>query len=133
MKPEIEDRLNRSEIQVGAKGPHFCMFVRDGCLAVVPCDEDTFGQRVRDLRKQQKIDQRTLAERVAARLQAHGGRGFDVTYLSKIENDRVDFAAFPSEATIRKLAEVLDSDVDDLLLKAEKIPDHIRKRGSTGR
>jgi hypothetical protein len=44
VKPEIEDRLNRSEIQVGAKGPHFCMFVRDGCLAVVPCDDDIFGE-----------------------------------------------------------------------------------------
>ena len=43
MKPEIEGRLHRSEIQVGAKGPHYCMFVRDGCVAVVPCDEDTFG------------------------------------------------------------------------------------------
>jgi len=43
VKREIEDRLNRSEIQVGAKGPHYCMFLRDGCLAVVPCDDETFG------------------------------------------------------------------------------------------
>ncbi len=43
MKREIEDRLNRSEIQVGAKGPHYCMFMRDGCLAVVPYEAETFG------------------------------------------------------------------------------------------
>ena len=54
--------------------------------------------------------------------------GINFTYLSKIENDKVDFAAFPSEETIRKLAKVLDADVDELLLMAEKIPDHIRRR-----
>ena len=43
MKPEIEDRLNRSEIQVAARGLHHCMFLRDGCLAVVPCEGETFG------------------------------------------------------------------------------------------
>jgi transcriptional regulator with XRE-family HTH domain len=46
--------------------------------------------------------------------------------LSKIENDKVDFAAFPSEATIRKLARALAAEEDELLLLAEKIPDHIR-------
>jgi transcriptional regulator with XRE-family HTH domain len=78
----------------------------------------TFGQKIRELRRAKKLGQRAVAAAV----------GINFTYLSKIENDRVDFAAFPSEGTIRKLAEVLDADVDELLLMAEKIPDQIRKR-----
>jgi transcriptional regulator with XRE-family HTH domain len=78
----------------------------------------TFGQKIRELRKAKKLGQRAVAAEV----------GINFTYLSKIENDKVDFAAFPSEETIRKLASVLDGDVDELLLMAEKIPDHIRKR-----
>jgi transcriptional regulator with XRE-family HTH domain len=78
----------------------------------------TFGQKIRELRRAKKLGQRAVAAAV----------GINFTYLSKIENDKVDFAAFPSEATIRKLAEVLDADVDELLLMAKKIPDHIRER-----
>lgn len=43
MKPEITDRLDRSEIRVLSKGQNFCVFVRDGCLAMVPWDRETFG------------------------------------------------------------------------------------------
>ena len=78
----------------------------------------TFGQRIKELRKAKGLGQRAVAAQV----------GINFTYLSKIENDKVDFAAFPSEETIRKLAKVLEADVDELLLMAEKIPDHIRKR-----
>jgi transcriptional regulator with XRE-family HTH domain len=78
----------------------------------------TFGQRIRELRKAKGLGQRAVAAAV----------GINFTYLSKIENDKVDFAAFPSEETIRKLAKVLEADVDELLLMAEKIPDHIRRR-----
>lgn len=78
----------------------------------------TFGQRIKELRKAKGLGQRAVAAEV----------GINFTYLSKIENDKVDFAAFPSEETIRKLAKVLEADVDELLLMAEKIPDHIRKR-----
>jgi transcriptional regulator with XRE-family HTH domain len=78
----------------------------------------TFGQRIRELRKGKGLGQRAVATAV----------GINFTYLSKIENDKVDFAAFPSEETIRKLGKVLEADVDELLLMAEKIPDHIRKR-----
>jgi transcriptional regulator with XRE-family HTH domain len=78
----------------------------------------TFGQRIKELRKAKGLGQRAVAAQV----------GINFTYLSKIENDKVDFAAFPSEDTIRKLAKVLEADVDELLLMAEKIPDHIRRR-----
>ena len=78
----------------------------------------TIGQRIKELRKAKGLGQRAVAAQV----------GINFTYLSKIENDKVDFAAFPSEDTIRKLAKVLEADVDELLLMAEKIPDRIRQR-----
>lgn len=78
----------------------------------------TFGEKIRELRKAKGLGQRAVASSV----------GINFTYLSKIENNKVDFAAFPSEDTIRKLARVLDADVDELLLMAEKIPERIRRR-----
>ena len=78
----------------------------------------TFGKKIRELRKAKGLGQRAVATEV----------GINFTYLSKIENDKVDFAAFPSEETIRKLASVLKADLDQLLLMAEKIPDQIRQR-----
>ncbi len=78
----------------------------------------TFGERVRDLRKAKNLSQRELAEII----------GVNFTYLSKIENGKLDFASFPSEDTIRKLAKALDADEDELLLMAKKIPPDIRDR-----
>jgi transcriptional regulator with XRE-family HTH domain len=77
-----------------------------------------FGERLRELRKAKNLSQRTLGEKI----------GIDFTYLSKIESERLDFAQYPSEALIRKLAEALDADVDELLLLAKKIPPDIRDR-----
>lgn len=81
--------------------------------------EQSFGQRIRQLRKERNLTQRELAERVAAQLKADEGRGFDVTYLSKIENDRLPP---PSTVAILELAEVLDTDSDELLALAGKAP-----------
>lgn len=78
----------------------------------------TFGQRLRELRKAKNLSQRALADMV----------GINFTYLSKIENEKLDFAQFPSEDLIRKLAVALDADEDELLLLAQKIPERIRKR-----
>ena len=78
----------------------------------------TFGQRLRELRKAKNLSQRALADMV----------GINFTYLSKIENEKLDFAQFPSEELIRKLAVALDTDEDELLLLAQKIPERIRKR-----
>ena len=77
-----------------------------------------FGDKLRQIRHSRGLSQRVLAGKV----------GLNYTYLSKIENDRLDFSQFPSEATIRKLAQALETDEDELLLMAEKIPDAIRKR-----
>jgi transcriptional regulator with XRE-family HTH domain len=78
----------------------------------------TFGQRLRELRKSKNLGQRPLAERV----------GINFTYLSKIENERLDFAPFPGEELIRRLAKALDADEDELMLLAEKIPEQVRTR-----
>ena len=78
----------------------------------------TFGEKLRSLRRDKKLSQRDLAERV----------GLNFTYLSKIENGKLDFAGYPSEETILKLAEALGADPDELLLMAEKVPESIRRR-----
>ncbi len=77
-----------------------------------------FGQRVRQLRQAKGLTLRDLAPRV--------GIGF--TYLSKVENGRLDFGDYPSEELIVRIAEALDADADELLLLAEKIPEAIRLR-----
>jgi transcriptional regulator with XRE-family HTH domain len=83
---------------------------------------NTFGQRIRELRKARQWDQRTLAERVEKRLQKRGGRGFDVTYLSKIENDKVEP---PSTAAIIALSEELGADPYELIALAGKVPPNL--------
>src|SRR5947209_15667910 len=78
----------------------------------------TFGQLVRELRQARRLTLRDLARRVKV----------NFTYLSKIENHKLDFGDYPGEGLIRKLAKVLRADEDELLLLAEKIPDDIRRR-----
>jgi len=78
----------------------------------------TFGERLRDLRKAKGLSQRALADLVQ----------INFTYLSKIENEKLDFAQFPSEKLIRSMAAALDADVDELLLLAQKVPDEIKQR-----
>lgn len=75
-----------------------------------------FGQRVRQLRQAREMSLRDLASLV--------GVGF--TYVSKVENGRLDFGDFPSESLIQRLAEALGADEDELLLLAEKIPEKIK-------
>jgi HTH-type transcriptional regulator, competence development regulator len=79
----------------------------------------TFGQRIRELRKAKNLTQRELAERVASRLKEEDRRGFDVTYLSKIENDKMPP---PSTRAIMQLAKELDAHSDELLALAGKAP-----------
>lgn len=73
----------------------------------------TFGQRIQELRRARRITQRELAEKLqAAHLRA------DFTYISKIENDRLDFP--PSQELILGLATILESDPEELLSLAGK-------------
>ena len=77
-----------------------------------------FGEKIRELRKSQYLTQKELGDLV--------GVGF--AYLSKVENERLDFGDYPSEELIRKLSVVLSADEDELMLLARKIPEHIRQR-----
>ena len=77
-----------------------------------------FGEKIRELRKAKNLSLRALAEAV----------GVSFTYISKIENEKLDFGDYPGEELIRKLAKALEADVDELLILAQKIPDQIKKR-----
>lgn len=78
----------------------------------------TFGEKVRELRQAKQLTLRELAAKV--------GVGF--TYISKIENHKLEEGHSPSERLIHMLAEELDCNEDELLLLAEKVPEPIRKR-----
>jgi len=78
----------------------------------------SFGQKIRSLRKARNLSQRDLAGKVRV----------NFSYISKIENERLDFGDYPSEELILRLARVLEADADELLILAEKIPESIRKR-----
>lgn len=81
--------------------------------------QKTFGLRLRELRKAKDLTQRELAEKVAARLKAEDRRGFDFTYLSKIENGKTPP---PSVAAVLQLAKILGADADELLALAGRAP-----------
>ena len=76
---------------------------------------ETFGQKIKRLRKAKRITQLELAERI----------GVDFTYVSKIENDRT--MRSPAESTIRKIAGVLGTNPDELILLANKIPQNLQE------
>ena len=80
-----------------------------------PSEEETFGQRVKRLRRERDLTQR----QVAAAL------GLDFTYLSKVENGRGEP---PSEETVRKLATILGTDEEELLALAGRVPAELRVR-----
>lgn len=68
-----------------------------------------FGELLRNLRKQRKVTQRQLAERV----------GIDFTYISKIESSTMDP---PAEDKIIRISEVLQVEPEELILAAKKVP-----------
>ncbi len=70
----------------------------------------SFGQRIKELRRQRNLTQRQLAEQT----------GVDFTYLSKIENDRLEHT--PSIRTIQDLARALETDELELMELANKLP-----------
>ena len=78
----------------------------------------TIGQRIRSIRLSRNLTQRELADRV----------GLNVTYLSRIENDRLDSDQTPRESTLQKIANALETDADELLLLANRIPGSYRSR-----
>ncbi len=78
----------------------------------------TFGQKIRELRKAKNLSQRDLATKAKV----------NFSYVSKIENEKLDFGDYPSEDLILKLARILDADTDGLLILAKKVPESVKKR-----
>lgn len=78
----------------------------------------TFGTKVRQLRHTKGWSLRDLAEKV--------GVGF--TYLSRVENERLNFGDYPSDALIHRLADALEANEDELLILAKRIPEPVKKR-----
>ena len=72
--------------------------------------KDDFGQLIRQARKELKFSQRELAKLLK----------IDFTYLSKLENNRADYA--PKENVIRGLAQHLKLNEEELIFLAGKIP-----------
>jgi HTH-type transcriptional regulator, competence development regulator len=73
----------------------------------------SFGKRLRQLRLDRRLNQKELAARV----------GIDFTYLSKLENDRMEP---PGEETIQRLAAALSADATELMLLARKVPSDLK-------
>lgn len=78
----------------------------------------TFGQRIRELRQAKKWTLRELAPKV--------GVGF--TYLSKVENGKLDFGDYPSEALIHRLAGALEANEDELMILSDRVPQKLKER-----
>lgn len=76
--------------------------------------KQTFGQKLRELRRSKGITQRGLAEKA----------GVDFSYISKIENDRL---SPPAADTIVKICNVLESPPDALLALSGKIPSELKE------
>jgi transcriptional regulator with XRE-family HTH domain len=77
-----------------------------------------FGERVRELRQKRNLTQRDLGAQV----------GVEFSYISKIENGKLDFGDYPSERLIERLADAMGVETDELLLLAEKVPPQIKQR-----
>ena len=68
----------------------------------------TFGPMIRELRRARELTQREVAAQA----------GVNFTYISKMENDRLERT--PSSGLIRRLATILETDPDALLIAAGK-------------
>jgi transcriptional regulator with XRE-family HTH domain len=73
----------------------------------------TFGERLKQIRLEKRLNQRELAARA----------GIDFTYLSKVENGRMEP---PAEETICRLAAGLGEEPTELLLLAQKVPSDVK-------
>lgn len=51
-----------------------------------------------------------------------------LSYVNKVENERLNGGDYPSESFVHKLADALDSDEDELLLLSDRVPAAIRQR-----
>jgi transcriptional regulator with XRE-family HTH domain len=75
--------------------------------------KETFGQILRNLRREKNISQRELAASI----------GVDFSYISKVENDRL---APPAAETILKIANKLGVASEILLFSSGKLSENIK-------
>ena len=73
--------------------------------------QENFGEVIKNSRKDKGLSQRKLASLI----------GIDFTYLSKLENNRVDYP--PREDIIRSIAKNLDLNQEELIFLAGRIPE----------
>ena len=73
----------------------------------------TFGQMIKDARKEKRITQRDLAKMIDV----------DFSYISKIETGALEP---PSEAVINKIAKILEIDPNELFISAKKVPSEFK-------
>jgi transcriptional regulator with XRE-family HTH domain len=74
--------------------------------------ETSFGDLLREKRRQAGLSQRRLAELA----------GLDFSYISKLENNRL---AAPAAETVLRLAELLSCPAEELLAAAGKLPGEV--------
>ncbi len=74
----------------------------------------TFGETLKQVRRDKSISQRELADKV----------GVDFSYISKIENDRLPP---PSAETIIKICQILDIPNEVLLARSGKVSSEIKE------
>jgi HTH-type transcriptional regulator, competence development regulator len=75
--------------------------------------KETFGQILKELRRNKNISQRELADKVSV----------DFSYISKLENDRL---APPSAETIIRISNVLEIPSEVLLSHSGKVSDEMK-------
>ena len=74
----------------------------------------TFGQLLRTLRRSKDVSQRELAAKT----------GVDFSYISKLENDRLQP---PAADTVLRICAVLEIPSDELLASAGKVPTEVKE------
>ncbi|MGK7943818.1 MAG: helix-turn-helix domain-containing protein [Microcystaceae cyanobacterium] len=82
-------------------------------LPTNPPTNQSFGKYIWQARRSKRLNQRELAKKL----------GIDATYLSKLENDRVE----PSQKIIDLLAQYLELDAEELTYLAGKMPEGLEE------
>jgi len=77
-----------------------------------------FGAKVRATRIERNMTHQVMARRMSV----------SVSYISKIENERPHFGDYAPDKFIHKSADELETDEDELLVLADKVPVEIRKK-----
>lgn len=75
---------------------------------------ETLGQRIKRMRTERKLGLRQTARNV----------GISAAYLSRVENGKEP--AIPAEETLRRIAQVIGDDFDELMHLAGRITNEVR-------